>query len=190
MVNEMKIVGISGSPNLNGNNSKMIDRSLELAKGRGFEVHKISLASASISPCTDCHVCKKRKTCSIDDDMTEINEILESADGIIVSSPVFFGTLSAQLKIMFDRTLPLRRNNFLLKNKVGAALAVGATRNGGQEYTIWSIHAWMHIHGMIVVGDNSHFGGITVKGVESDDVGMKTVDDTANKLCDTLNLLR
>ena len=85
--------------------------------------------------------------------MNRIYEILESADGLIVSSPVYFGTLSGQLKMLFDRTLLLRRNGFLLKDKIGAALAVGASRNGGQEYTIWSIHAWMHIHGMIVVGD-------------------------------------
>jgi len=44
----------------------------------------------------------------------------------------------------------------------------------------------MHIHGMIVVGDNSHFGGIAQKDVDSDDVGMKTVENTVNKLCSTL----
>ncbi|MCK4938608.1 MAG: flavodoxin family protein, partial [Methanosarcinales archaeon] len=67
--------------------------------------------------------------------------------------------------------------------------AVGGSRNGGQEYTVWSIHAWMHIHGMIVVGDNSHFGGITQKAANTDEVGIKTVENTVNKLCDTLDRL-
>ena len=182
----MKIVGISGSPNSKGNNSRMVDRSLAIAKENGFDIEKISLADVNISPCTDCGVCKNEKSCPIDDDMGKIYEIIESADGLIVSSPVYFGTLSGQLKMLFDRTLLLRRNGFLLKDKIGAALAVGASRNGGQEYTIWSIHAWMHIHGMIVVGDNSHFGGIAQKDVDSDDIGMKTVEDTVNKLCSTL----
>lgn len=182
----MKIIGISGSPNHNGNNSRMIDRSLSIAKSRGFDVEKISLAKTEISPCTDCGVCKNEKSCPIDDDMTGIYGILESADGIIASSPVYFGSISGQLKCLFDRSIVLRRNGFLLKDKVGAALAVGGARNGGQEYTVWSIHIWMHIHGMIVVGDNAHFGGIAQKDVDSDDVGMKTVDDTANKVCDTL----
>jgi len=185
----MKIVGISGSPNRDGSNSHMIDRALDIARQRGFEVENITLAGADISPCTDCHVCKTENSCPIKDDIAGINSSLASADGIIASSPVYFGTLSGQLKMLFDRTLPLRRNGFLLKDKVGAALAVGGSRNGGQEYTVWSIHAWMHIHGMIVVGDNSHFGGITQKAANTDEVGMKTVEDTVNKLCDTLDRL-
>ncbi|MCD4845099.1 MAG: flavodoxin family protein [Methanosarcinales archaeon] len=185
----MKIVGISGSPNSGGNNSRLIDRSLDIAEERGFTVEKISLAGTSISPCTDCGACREEKYCPFDDDMNRINDILESADGIIVSSPVFFGTLSGQLKTLFDRTLPLRRHGFLLKDKVGAAAAVGGSRNGGQEYTIWSIHAWMHIQGMIVVGDGNHFGGIAQKDVDSDNEGIKTLEDTANKLCDTLERL-
>ena len=182
----MKIIGISGSPHKTGNNNRLIDRSLAIAKSRGFDVDKITLAGIDIFPCTDCGICRREKSCQIDDNMTEIYDKLESADGILISSPVYFGTLSGQLKCLFDRSVMLRRNGFLLKDKIGAALAVGGSRNGGQEYTIWSIHAWMHIHGMIVVGDNSHFGGIAVKDVDSDEEGLKTVDDTANKLCDTL----
>ena len=182
----MKIIGISGSPHKTGNNSRLIDRSLATSKKRGFDVEKITLAGTDISPCTDCGECRKEKSCQIEDNMTEIYDKLESADGILISSPVYFGTLSGQLKCLLDRSVMLRRNGFLLKDKVGAAMAVGGSRNGGQEYTIWSIHAWMHIHGMIVVGDNSHFGGIAIKDVDSDEEGLKTVDDTANKLCDTL----
>lgn len=55
--------------------------------------------------------------------------------------------------------------------------------------TIQSIHDWMHIHGMIVVGDNAHFGGIAWNPSEEDDVGMKTVLETANKVCDVLELI-
>ncbi|MDF1557965.1 MAG: flavodoxin family protein [ANME-2 cluster archaeon] len=185
----MKIVGISGSPNREGSNNHMIERSLDIAKQRGFDREKITLANANISPCTDCHVCRTQNSCPIEDDMAGINSSLESADGIIVSSPVYFGSPPGQLKMLFDRTLPLRRNGFLLKDKVGGALAVGASRNGGQEYTLLAIHAWMHIHGMIVVGDNSHFGGITQKAADTDEEGMKTVEDTVNKLCDTLDRL-
>lgn len=184
--NQMKIIGISGSPHRNGNNSRLVDRSLAIAKDRGFDVEKITLAGIAIFPCTDCGICSREKSCPIDDDMTRIYDQLESADGILISSPVYFGTLSGQLKCLFDRSILLRRNGFLLKDTVGAAMAVGGSRNGGQEYTIWTIHAWMHIHGMIVVGDNSHFGGIALKDVASDREGLKTVDNTAHKLCDTL----
>ena len=122
--------------------------------------------------------------------MEEIRPKLAQADAIIVSSPVYFGTISSQIKALFDRTLPLRRNNFQLKDKIGAAIAIGRSRNGGQEYTIQAIHAWMHIHGMIVVGDNNHFGGAIMAPFKEDEIGKQTVDDTIDKVCDLLNKIK
>ena len=118
--------------------------------------------------------------------MKKILAALEKADGIIVASPVYFGSITAQLKALFDRTIPLRRRGSLLKNKAGCALSVGGSRNGGQEKTLETVHAWMHIHGMIVVGDDAHFGGIAVRPAAEDRIGRKTVVASANKLCDLL----
>jgi multimeric flavodoxin WrbA len=74
----------------------------------------------------------------------------------------------------------------MLKGKVGGGMAVGGSRNGGQEFTIQAIHFWMHIHGMVVVGDAAHFGGMALKPVDSDEIGSITVKDTVNKICETL----
>ena len=122
--------------------------------------------------------------------MEKIRPKLAEADAIIVSSPVYFGTLSGQLKCLFDRTLPLRRDEFKLKDKLGAAIAIGRSRNGGQEYTIQTIHIWMHIQGMIVVGDNNHFGGAIAAPFEQDTVGKKTVDDVVDKVCGLLKRIK
>jgi multimeric flavodoxin WrbA len=164
----MKITGISGSPNIGGNNEKIIELALGIAEEKGYETDRILLSKLSVMPCTDCGTCKSKNECPINDDMAEIYEKLEASDAFIVTSPVFFGCVSAQLKALFDRTILLRRNGFLLKGKVGGAIAVGGSRNGGQEFTIQAIHSWMHIHGMLVVGDKAHFVGIAVKPVESD----------------------
>ena len=110
--------------------------------------------------------------------------MLEDADAILVLSPVYFGILSGQLKCMFDRTLMLRRKDFALKGKVGAAGAVGRSRNGGQEHTISTIHTWMHIHGMIVVGDGNHFGATAQDPYSEDDIGKETLHSTVDKLCE------
>ena len=48
----------------------------------------------------------------------------------------------------------------------------------------------MHIHGMIVVGDNNHFGGAVAAPFEEDDIGKKTVDDTIDKVCELLDKLK
>ena len=182
----MKITGISGSPNAGGNNEKMLEMALGVARERGYDTEKLLMSKLEVMPCTDCGVCKKAKECPIEDDMAKLYGILETSDAFIVTSPVFFGSVSAQIKALFDRSILLRRNGLLLKGKVGGAIAVGGHRNGGQEFTIQAIHSWMHIHGMIVVGDAAHFGGIALKPVDSDDLGSKTVKDTMNMICETL----
>ena len=184
----MKILGISGSPVKDGSNEKAIDYALKKAKKLGFDTEKITLAKKDLTGCIACNQCKKQKgTCSIKDVMEDIRPKMEDADAIIVSSPVYFGSLSAQTKSLLDRSLPLRRDNFKLKDKIGAAIAIGRSRNGGQELTIQTIHSWMHIHGMIVVGDNNHFGGTVAAPFEKDEFGKKTVDDTIDKVCNLLN---
>jgi len=185
----LKIVGISGSPNEDGNSAWIVGTCLGLAEGRGFEVERVDPASLDVAPCSDCGTCRDEKGCSITDDMVGIYDLLEEADGFFVVSPVYFGTLTAQLKAFFDRTLPLRRAGFALKNKVGGAAAVGGSRNGGQETTIQTIHAWMHIHGMIVVGDDSHFGGTLQREAVDDTLGMETARATIKKICDTIELI-
>ncbi len=187
----MMILGVSGSPVKDGNNENAIDYALKRAKEKGFETEKVTLAKQDLKGCIACDACKEQKgKCSIKDSMEAIRPKLTAADAIIVSSPVYFGSLSAQLKAMFDRTLTLRRDNFKLKDKIGAAIAIGRSRNGGQESTIQAIHSWMHIHGMIVVGDNNHFGGAVVVPFEEDKVGKKTVDDTIGKVCDLLKKIK
>ena len=57
--------------------------------------------------------------------MPGVLEALEKADGIIVASPVYFGNVTGQLKAVFDRTIPLRRQGNKLKDKIGCAITVG-----------------------------------------------------------------
>ena len=188
-MNIMKILGISGSPRKGQNCEKMIGSVLEVAKERGFETDKVLLSAAEVGPCKACGACREKDFCVIEDSMEEIYEKMRNSDGIIVAAPVYMGNYPAQLKALFDRSVLLRRKDFALKNKVGAALSIGGSRNGGQEKTIQSIHDWMHIQGMIIVGDNAHFGGITWNPVEEDSIGMETVIETAKKMCDVLELI-
>ncbi len=82
-----------------------------------------------------------------------------ASDGIIAGSPVYFGTMAAELKEVFDKFVGVRRH---MEDKIGAAFATSADPSGGKETTILSIIQAMLIYGMMVVGDpldaTGHYG--------------------------------
>ena len=86
-------------------------------------------------------------------------EDFATADGVIVGSPVYFGTMAAQLKKVLDEFISVRKK---MENKVGAAFATSADPSGGKETTMMSIIQALLIYGMIIVGDpmdaTGHYG--------------------------------
>jgi len=82
-----------------------------------------------------------------------------SSHGMIAGSPVYFGTMSAGLKKVFDETISIRKR---MEGKIGAAFATSGDAAGGKETTIMSIIQAMLINGMIIVGDpmsaTGHYG--------------------------------
>ena len=95
--------------------------------------------------------------------LRSVSEITEddflNSDGIVAGSPVYFGTMAAELKEVFDKFVGIRGE---MEDKVGAAFATSADPSGGKETTIFSIIQAMLIYGMIVVGDpldaTGHYG--------------------------------
>jgi NAD(P)H dehydrogenase (quinone) len=82
-----------------------------------------------------------------------------ASDGIIAGSPVYFGTMAAPLKEMFDKFVVVRKD---MGDKVGAAFATSGDQSGGKETTLISIIQVLLIYGMIIVGDpldaTGHYG--------------------------------
>ena len=82
-----------------------------------------------------------------------------SSDGIIAGSPVYFGSMTADMKEIFDKYVGIRKK---MENKVGAAFATSADPSGGKETTMLSIIQAFLIYGMIIVGDpiaaTGHYG--------------------------------
>lgn len=100
-------------------------------------------------------------------------EEFASADGIIAGSPVYFGSMAAELKSVFDKFVTVRRK---MEGKPGAAFATSGDGSGGKETTIISIIQAMLIYGMIIVGDpmsaTGHYG-TACKGVPDE----RTIDN-------------
>jgi NAD(P)H dehydrogenase (quinone) len=97
------------------------------------------------------------------------------SDAIIAGSPVYFGTMAAELKAVFERCIGARKK---MGDKIGAAFATSGDASGGKETTIMSIIQAFLIYGMIIVGDpldaTGHYG---VSCIGSPDVS--TADNAA-----------
>ena len=118
----IKIVGIVGSPRPNGNTERLVKAALdEAAKESEVEVESISLAGKTIKPCDACLACKKSKKCSIKDDFEPVFEKMVGADGIILASPVYFGSATPEIKSLIDRAGYVSIfNDRLFERKVGS----------------------------------------------------------------------
>ncbi len=162
----MYIIGLNGSPDAHGNIAFLLEKGLEQIKAMGGETKLINVADVlkeTLVPfCTNCSqpclgICAKNTP------LEGVLDDLRRADGLIIGSPVYFGSVSGQLKAFWDKIRCIRGEKKLL-NTVGGAVAVGASRFGGQEGTIRAIQEMMLVQGMTIVGggqadhDCGHYG--------------------------------
>jgi len=91
---------------------------------------------------------------------TSVDDLL-NADGVIMGSPVYYGTMAAELKRLIDESIKYHGK---LAGKVGGAFATSANRGGGSETTIMDIVKALMIHGMVVQGiaQGAHYGPVAV----------------------------
>lgn len=101
----MNILVISSSPRKDGNSEVLCERFAKGASEAGHTVENVSLREKSILPCRACYACMETHSCIIKDDMGEVFQKLLVADVIVLASPVYFYSVSAQMKAMIDRCL-------------------------------------------------------------------------------------
>lgn len=171
----MKVVGITGSPRKGGNTEIMTAYSLKAIAEEGLETELVSLAGLDIKPCSACMACSRGEQCSIDDDLFPVYLKMKAADGIILASPVYYGSATALIKGLMERTGYISRfNGEPFKGKVGGSLVVA--RRAGQNFTLAQLTFWFQILGMTVPGSsywNMAFGRSSGE-VSGDEEGMKT----------------
>jgi multimeric flavodoxin WrbA/protein-tyrosine-phosphatase len=132
----MRVLGLQGSPRLNGNTAFLLDLILEEARRQGAVTHKIDVENRHIEPCREYITCEKRGFCPIKDDMkSDIYARLRAADVVIPASPVFFYNVTAQLKALIDRSQTLWARKYRLNltdpnrgMRRGLMVSVGATK--------------------------------------------------------------
>ena len=196
----VKLFGISGSPR-KAATDWIIKEALRYAEERwNAETRYFSVRGKKLNFCIHCDHCIKEGGCIHDDAMKEVYAGFEWADAIIIGTPVYQGTLSGQAKVVLDRMRAFAASNpRTLREKVGAAVADGGDRIGGQELAIRAITDFYVINEMIHVGGGA-FGanlGATfwsrdkgVAGVQDDREGLKSLCKTVDRLMEVCFMMQ
>ena len=101
-----KVLILSSSPRKGGNSDILCDEFARGAIEAGNEVEKIRVAEKKISPCLGCYYCRDNGgRCVFNDDMADVLQKIIDCDVLVLSSPVYFYSMCAQMKIVIDRTV-------------------------------------------------------------------------------------
>ena len=182
----MEGLAICGSPRKEGNTEFLLKRCLNVLQQHNLSTELVLLADKEIKPCKACGKCGKTKdkTCAIkDDDFQPIFERMLAAGGIVVGSPVYFGSATPQMMALLDRAgYVSKANGNLFSRKLGGAVTVA--RRAGQNFTFAQLLFWFMINDFIVPGStywNIAFGR-KVGEVQADSEGLQTVERFAENL--------
>jgi len=191
------ILGISGSPRKMAT-EHILSEALRMLNEMGFQTEQFSMRGKSISPCRHCDYCLKNKECIVKDDMQQLYPLIREAEGFVIATPVYNGSMSAQTKIVIDRTrASLAADPKALRYKPGMAIAVGGDRVGGQELALQQIQTFYILNGMIPISGGffgANLGATfwsrdTLEGAEKDEEGFRSLRKTVRKFAETLKRL-
>ncbi|MEM2905585.1 MAG: flavodoxin family protein [Candidatus Bathyarchaeia archaeon] len=178
------VLGIVGSPRKGGNTELLIREAFKVLEAEGLETELITLYDRTVKPCDACEYCKQHLRCHItDDDIPAIYERMLKAQGIILASPVYFGSATPQMMALIDRVGYLARAvGRPLERKVGGSIVVA--RRAGQNFTFAQLNYFFLILGMVVPG--STYWNVAVgrrRGdVLQDEEGLATVRNFAQNM--------
>lgn len=152
----MKVIAFNGSPRTHGNTYQALAVVLDELEKNGVTTKMVNLCEQEIHGCRACGACfknKNRECVMKDDKVNEYVDKISKSDGLIIGSPVYFGTMSAQTKAFIDRVGYVNRaNGDLFKRKVGAAVAIN--RRAGALETFNTINNFFLIAQMVVPGSS------------------------------------
>ncbi len=151
----MKVLMINGSPRAKGNTARALQEMQGVFEQEGVEVTYVQVGNQAVRGCMACGGCAKKGACVFDDVVNELAPLFEQADGLVVGSPVYYGSANATLVAVLDRLFYSKQ--FDATMKVGAAVAVA--RRGGLTATFDELNKYFTISGM-PVASGQYWNGV------------------------------
>ncbi len=106
----MKIMAFNGSPRKQWNTATLLGKALEGAASQGAETELMHLYDLDYKGCISCFACKtiggnSYGRCAVQDDLAPVFSRIEQADALILGSPIYWGTVSGEMKSFMERLL-------------------------------------------------------------------------------------
>lgn len=98
---------IASSPRKNGNSDLLAEQFAKGAQEAGNKVETVWLRELKLNYCLGCYTCQRKGACVFKDGMETLLQKMTDADVIVLATPVYFYSVSGQMKVFFDRTLPV-----------------------------------------------------------------------------------
>lgn len=172
-----RVLLVNGSPHPNGCTARALSEIADTLHAEGIETDLVEVGKEAVRGCISCGFCMKNGRCVFDDAVNRAAPLFERADGLIVGSPVYYGSPNGTLLSFLDRLFYSTR--FPKHMKVGAAVV--SCRRGGNTASFDVLNKYFTISGMPVVSSTywNQVHGFTAEDVEKDLEGLQTMRNLA-----------
>ena len=175
-----KVLLLNGSPHVHGCTATALDEMIKVFKEEGVETELIQVGTKDIRGCIACGTCSLKGKCVFDDLVNEVAPKFEEADGLVVGSPVYYGSPNGTILSFMDRLF--YSTSFSKQMKVGAAVV--SCRRGGNTASFDVLNKYFTISGMPVAASTywNQVHGFTAEDVKKDLEGLQTMRNLARSM--------
>lgn len=153
-----RVLCLAGSPRRNGNSDRLLGEVEVAVREAGGEPVLLVVSAAGINPCRGCNLCSRDGRCIQRDGMDAVYAQLDAADAIAIATPVFFASVPATLKALYDRLQPYWARRYVLREPVPAVkrpgillLAAGGGDPFGTDCAVTPTRSAMNVLGVEIV---------------------------------------
>ena len=175
-----KILLLNGSPHVHGCTATALEEMVRVFDQEGVESEIVQVGGKAIRGCISCNSCSKKGKCVFDDLVNETAPKFEAADGLVIGSPVYYGSPNGTILSFVDRLF--YSTSFSKHMKVGAAVV--SCRRGGNTASFDVLNKYFTISGMPVASSTywNQVHGFTAEDVKKDLEGLQTMRNLARNM--------
>ena len=175
-----KVLILNGSPHARGCTARALEEMIRTLHQEGMETELVHIGKEDVRGCMSCNFCAKNGRCVFDDTVNQVAKLFEEADGLVIGSPVYYGSPNGTALAFLDRLF--YSTPFSKHMKVGAAVV--SCRRGGNTASFDVLNKYFTISAMPVASGTywNQVHGFTAEDVEKDPEGLQTMRNLARNM--------